>query len=31
MLRVDSEKHLHEVCGMVEDIGKMMHRTDAQL
>ena len=28
MLKVDTEKQLHEVCGMVEDIGKMMHRTD---
>ena len=31
MLKVDTEKQLHEVCGMVEDIGKMMHRTDAHL
>ena len=31
MLRADTEKQLHEVCGMVEDIGKMNHRTDALL
>ena len=31
MLRTDTEKQLHEVCGMVEDIGKMNHRTETVL